>query len=128
MGTARILAVVLAAISLLAIPTIHPSIRLSMASLQTARAANCDRAYPTVCIPSPPPDLDCRDIPHRNFKVLPLTRITLTEIATGWDARRRRERYRLRSNQMKRKPSLATLSTTLLVLHGFLRESLPKDA
>lgn len=30
----------------------------------------CDPAYPTVCIPPPPPDLDCGDIPHRNFKVL----------------------------------------------------------
>jgi hypothetical protein len=23
--------------------------------------SNCDPAYPTVCIPSPPPDLDCGD-------------------------------------------------------------------
>jgi Protein of unknown function (DUF1524) len=34
-------------------------------------AAGCDPAYPTVCIPPPPPDLDCGDIPYRNFKVLP---------------------------------------------------------
>jgi micrococcal nuclease len=32
---------------------------------------DCDPAYPDVCIPPPPPDLDCDDIPHRNFKVLP---------------------------------------------------------
>jgi hypothetical protein len=32
---------------------------------------NCDPAYPTVCIPPPPPDLDCSEIPYRNFKVLP---------------------------------------------------------
>ena len=32
---------------------------------------NCDPAYPTVCIPSPPPDLDCGDISFRRFKVLP---------------------------------------------------------
>jgi hypothetical protein len=32
---------------------------------------NCDRAYPTVCIPPLPPDLDCSEIPYRNFKVLP---------------------------------------------------------
>jgi micrococcal nuclease len=32
---------------------------------------NCDPAYPEVCIPSPPPDLDCGDIPFRRFKVLP---------------------------------------------------------
>ena len=30
----------------------------------------CDDAYPTVCIPSPPPDLDCKVNPYRNFKVL----------------------------------------------------------
>jgi uncharacterized protein YgiM (DUF1202 family) len=33
--------------------------------------SNCDPAYPTVCIPSPPPDLDCRDIAYRNFTALP---------------------------------------------------------
>lgn len=32
---------------------------------------NCSPAYPTVCIPPPPPDLDCKDIPYRKFKVLP---------------------------------------------------------
>lgn len=31
----------------------------------------CDSSYPTVCVPPPPPDLDCRDIPHRGFRVLP---------------------------------------------------------
>lgn len=34
-------------------------------------ASNCDRSYPDVCIAPPPPDLDCKDIPYRNFKVLP---------------------------------------------------------
>jgi hypothetical protein len=29
----------------------------------------CAASYPTVCIPPPPPDLDCADIPYRNFKV-----------------------------------------------------------
>jgi hypothetical protein len=33
-------------------------------------AGNCDPSYPTVCIPSPPPDVDCTDISYRNFKVL----------------------------------------------------------
>ncbi len=32
---------------------------------------SCDPAYPTVCIPSPPPDLDCTDISYRNFRVRP---------------------------------------------------------
>jgi len=31
----------------------------------------CDPSYPTVCIPPPPPDLDCDDIPYRNFVVRP---------------------------------------------------------
>ena len=31
---------------------------------------NCDPAYPNVCIPSPPPDLDCGDIEYRRFQVL----------------------------------------------------------
>src|SRR5213593_4247722 len=30
----------------------------------------CDPAYPDVCIPPPPPDLDCADIAYRNFRVL----------------------------------------------------------
>jgi hypothetical protein len=29
----------------------------------------CAASYPTVCIPPPPPDLDCGDIPYRNFRV-----------------------------------------------------------
>jgi micrococcal nuclease len=29
----------------------------------------CDPSYPTVCIPSPPPDLDCGDISFRRFVV-----------------------------------------------------------
>lgn len=37
----------------------------------TFQEQNCDPSYPTVCIPVPPPDLDCRQIPHRNFLVLP---------------------------------------------------------
>lgn len=48
---------------------------LALTILQPALAkpANCDRAYPDqdVCIPSPPPDLDCKDISYRNFTVLP---------------------------------------------------------
>ena len=32
---------------------------------------NCDPAYPDVCLPPPPPDLDCAEIPYRNFRVLP---------------------------------------------------------
>jgi hypothetical protein len=31
---------------------------------------SCDPSYPTVCIPPPPPDLNCADIEFRNFVVL----------------------------------------------------------
>jgi len=31
----------------------------------------CDPAYPDFCIPSPPPDLDCKDISQKRFRVLP---------------------------------------------------------
>lgn len=34
-------------------------------------STDCDPAYPDVCIPPPPPDLDCADIAYRNFRVLP---------------------------------------------------------
>lgn len=34
-------------------------------------ASGCDPAYPSVCIPPPPPDLDCADVTFRRFTVLP---------------------------------------------------------
>ena len=40
-------------------------------STTTSPPSNCDPAYPTVCIPSPPPDLDCADVPYNDFTVLP---------------------------------------------------------
>ncbi|WP_146136547.1 excalibur calcium-binding domain-containing protein [Aphanothece hegewaldii] len=43
-------------------------------SIQTPkplRSCNCNAAYPDTCIPSPPPDLVCRDVSYRRFKVLP---------------------------------------------------------
>jgi hypothetical protein len=33
--------------------------------------SGCDESYPSVCIPPAPPDLDCGDIPHGSFQVLP---------------------------------------------------------
>jgi len=36
----------------------------------TSNAARCDPSYPTVCIPPPPPDLDCGDISYRRFRVI----------------------------------------------------------
>jgi len=31
---------------------------------------NCDPSYPDICIPPSPPDLDCEEIPYREFKVI----------------------------------------------------------
>ena len=35
-----------------------------------AVGGTCDPAYPTVCIPPTPPDLDCKDVVPRRFRVL----------------------------------------------------------
>jgi hypothetical protein len=49
-----------------------PTVRPAPTAMPTAIArSGCDPSYPTVCIPPPPPDLDCKDIPYRRFKVLP---------------------------------------------------------
>ena len=37
----------------------------------SSAGADCDPAYPDVCIPSPPPDLACSDVPYTRFRVLP---------------------------------------------------------
>lgn len=31
---------------------------------------DCDPSYPTICVPSPPPDLECSDIPFQRFSVV----------------------------------------------------------
>lgn len=35
-----------------------------------AQLEDCDSSYPDICISSPPPDLNCSDIPEKNFRVL----------------------------------------------------------
>lgn len=40
------------------------------AVVQTARSG-CDPSYPDVCIPPPPPDLDCANVSAQRFRVLP---------------------------------------------------------
>jgi len=46
-------------------------ILVSCGSDQEGQPSNsCDASYPTICIPSPPPDLDCGEIPHREFPVI----------------------------------------------------------
>jgi Divergent InlB B-repeat domain len=46
------------------------SITVSGDASVTATFDYCAASYPTVCIPPPPPDLDCGDISYRNFTVL----------------------------------------------------------
>ena len=48
-----------------------PTPRPAPTATATRDPRRCDPSYPTVCIPPPPPDLDCSDIPYRNFVVLP---------------------------------------------------------
>src|SRR5215207_9644519 len=58
---------------------------------------NCHPSYPTVCTPPPPPDLDCGQIPHRNFQVIytvpNLIPTTSTATGTGSAARPKRCRF-----------------------------------
>ena len=44
-----------------------PAAPLPMAG--AASAGGCAPSYPTVCIPPPPPDLDCKDVPAHAFPV-----------------------------------------------------------
>lgn len=39
--------------------------------VQRGDQRSCDPSYVGVCIPPPPPDLDCADIPYRRFTVEP---------------------------------------------------------
>jgi hypothetical protein len=50
-------------------PPPPPTTTTSPPPATTTTAANCAPSYPDVCIPPPPPDLDCKDIPYRNFRV-----------------------------------------------------------
>lgn len=47
-----------------------PAWVMTMQATSTASGGDCDDSYPGVCIPPYPPDLDCGDIPERNFVVV----------------------------------------------------------
>jgi hypothetical protein len=38
---------------------------------QTNAQDNCDPSYPDICIPPYPPDLNCPEVAHKDFSVLP---------------------------------------------------------
>lgn len=44
--------------------------RLGLWELSGTSSSECDAAYPDVCIPPQPPDLDCSQISYTNFTVL----------------------------------------------------------
>lgn len=51
--------------------TQEPKQQIPKTLTPTTKVNKCDPSYPDACIPPYPPDLDCGDIPYRNFKVLP---------------------------------------------------------
>lgn len=53
----------------IAAPTVAP--RPAAPAPVVKPAGQCDPAYPTLCLKSPPPDLNCKDIPAKRFPVLP---------------------------------------------------------
>ena len=52
-------------------PTLQPTSIKIVPTFTKASSTNCHPSYPDVCIPYPPPDLNCPDIPFRRFRVLP---------------------------------------------------------
>ena len=57
--------------TLFARATMRPTAVPVQPTVQPPSRGNCDPSYPDVCIAPPPPDLDCKDIPYRRFRVLP---------------------------------------------------------
>ena len=51
-------------------PTRTPSASGAVVPTASPARSGCSPAYPTVCTPPPPPDLDCGEIPYRRFQVL----------------------------------------------------------
>ncbi len=51
--------------------TLQPSNTALIPVSGNGNSGNCDPSYPGVCIPPPPPDLDCKDVPYKRFQVQP---------------------------------------------------------
>ena len=51
------------------ITTISSPVTSEVTSINEMTESNCDSSYPDICIPSPPPDLDCGDISETSFRV-----------------------------------------------------------
>jgi micrococcal nuclease len=50
--------------------TTTPAAATTLAPISGGGGDDCDPSYPDVCIPPPPPDLDCGDIQPRRFRVV----------------------------------------------------------
>lgn len=57
-------------------PTVAPATEAPTATSSpttagpTQQPPGCDHSYPAICVPYPPPDLDCGDIAYTNFQVV----------------------------------------------------------
>jgi hypothetical protein len=51
--------------------TKSPTTRAPIPTATVKPVTKCDPSYPDVCIPPPPPDLNCSNIPYKRFRVLP---------------------------------------------------------
>jgi micrococcal nuclease len=49
----------------------HSQVSPPQPTVAPVSSGNCDPSYPDVCIPPAPPDLDCKDVPFKRFRVLP---------------------------------------------------------
>lgn len=70
--TVPVAAVIPTAAAIAVAPTAAPIVAPTQppAPPEPTPASNCDPSYPTVCIPPPPPDLDCGEISYRRFQVV----------------------------------------------------------
>ena len=46
------------------------ALSIALGVTSSVSSQDCEPAYPDVCIPPAPPDLDCGDIEERGFRVL----------------------------------------------------------
>lgn len=67
----RIIASVFTIILLISLPFAFLSSIQTEEKQKDDDSGDCDSSYPDICIPSPPPELNCKDIPNKKFKVLP---------------------------------------------------------
>ena len=63
--------ILLLGISSIAVFSSIPTIDATTEEEKNGDDGDCDPSYPDTCIPSPPPNLNCKDISEKRFKVEP---------------------------------------------------------